>query len=81
MEALCMMEHFVNFSLFSMNLEQMPTATALQLAKDLIQCGVELGEIDENYILLGGRQVIASESPGLELYGDLQDWDHWSANP
>lgn len=71
----------VQYYFCSFGVEQLPTATALQMAKDLIQCGVELGEIDENYVLLGGRQVIASESPGLELYGDLQDWDHWTATP
>lgn len=59
----------------------MPTEVALQLAKDLIQCGVELGEIDTNYILFGGRQLISTESPGLELYGDLQDWEHWTSSP
>lgn len=61
--------------------EEMPTPTAIQLAKDLLQCGVELGELDRDFILLGGRQVIATESPGLELYSDLQEWDHWSATP
>lgn len=59
----------------------MPTSAAVQLAKDLIQCGVEIGEIDPNYVLFGGRQLISTESPGLELYGDLQDWDHWAAIP
>ncbi|XP_055323675.1 peptidoglycan-recognition protein SA-like isoform X2 [Sitodiplosis mosellana] len=59
--------------------EKMPTAVAIQKTKQLLKCGVESGELHPNYILLGGRQIYATESPGLELYADLQDWEHWSS--
>ncbi|XP_031618096.1 peptidoglycan-recognition protein SA-like [Contarinia nasturtii] len=61
--------------------EQLPTAVSIQKAKQLLKCGVDIGEIHPNYILLGGRQIYATESPGLELYADIQDWEHWRANP
>lgn len=61
--------------------DELPTEAALVAAKQLIRCGVQLGELDERYILLGGRQLIASESPGLELYSEIQDWDNWAAQP
>lgn len=63
------------------NTEQLPTSIALQKAKQLLDCGVRLGELDANYKLLGGRQIYATESPGLELYGEIQDWEHWSSTP
>lgn len=63
------------------SIEQMPTATAIQKTKQLLECGVKLGELQRNYILLGGRQIYPTESPGLELYADIQDWDHWSSTP
>lgn len=66
---------------FFFPIEELPTDIALRKTKQLLDCGVRLGELDSNYILLGGRQIYATESPGLELYGELQDWDHWSANP
>lgn len=59
----------------------MPTSTAIQKTKQLLDCGVKLGELSNDYILLGGRQIYATESPGLELYAEIQDWDHWSATP
>lgn len=74
---------FSNIKHYSINFisEELPTSEAMDLAKRLLECGVLLGELEENYRLLGARQVIATESPGLELYGELQDWDHWSPNP
>lgn len=62
-------------------IDELPTDAALSAVENLLKCGVEKGELDTNYLLLGGRQVIASESPGLELYVKLQDWAHWTANP
>lgn len=61
--------------------ENLPTPRALELAKQLLACGKAIGELDEDYVLLGGRQVIATESPGLELYGEIQEWDHWKSRP
>lgn len=62
-------------------LDTLPTDAALNAAKELLQCGVKQGELDRNYRLLGGRQVISSASPGLELYNTIQDWDNWVSSP
>lgn len=61
--------------------EELPSEVAIESAKALLECGVKLGELDPNYILLGARQLVATESPGLELYGVIQDWDHWQERP
>lgn len=61
--------------------EELPSEKAIEDTKRLLECGVKLGELDPDYILLGARQVIATESPGLELYGVIQDWDHWHERP
>lgn len=62
-------------------LETLPSSKAMDVAKQLIACGVELGELDNHYKLLGGRQVIESASPGLELYAEIQEWNNWSSAP
>lgn len=61
--------------------EELPSEIAIESTKKLLECGVKMGEIDQDYILLGARQVISTESPGLELYGIIQDWDRWQTSP
>lgn len=61
--------------------ERLPTAQAIEKVKQLLNCGVETGELNVNYALLGGRQIYATESPGLELYAEIQEWDHWKSSP
>ncbi|XP_017480370.1 PREDICTED: peptidoglycan-recognition protein SA-like [Rhagoletis zephyria] len=61
--------------------EKLPSRSALNAAKKLLACGVKEGELDRNYILLAASQVISTHSPGLILYNEIQDWDHWSINP
>lgn len=58
---------------------ELPLPAAIEAAKNLIKCGVTTGEVDRNYKLYGARQMVPSESPGIELYGEIQDWDHWSS--
>lgn len=54
---------------------------ALTAAQKLLECGVKTGALDANYELLAASQVIATKSPGLTLYNEIQNWDHWSPNP
>ncbi|CAG9838203.1 unnamed protein product [Diabrotica balteata] len=61
--------------------EKRPNSKALKAARNFIQCAVELGEVDKNYILLGARQVSQTASPGLYLYNDIKDWPHFQRNP
>ena len=56
-----------------------PTKAQLEAAQKLIELGVKLGKISENYVLLGHRQVAQTLSPGDALYSIIQTWSHWSA--
>lgn len=58
--------------------EETPSDESLMAAQRLIQRGVDIGKLDKNYRLYGHRQVILTESPGINLYSKIQTWDHWS---
>lgn len=60
--------------------DELPSEEALNVAKEFLACGVSSGELDRKYKLLGGRQIHASESPGLRLYQELQNWKRWSSS-
>lgn len=61
--------------------ETLPTSEQLQATKDLLACGVELGELDARYKLLGGRQVGSTLSPGLKLYREISKWPNFAKAP
>eukprot|EP00099_Drosophila_melanogaster_P010818 NP_001285128.1 peptidoglycan recognition protein SA, isoform B [Drosophila melanogaster] len=61
--------------------DKLPSDAALQAAKDLLACGVQQGELSEDYALIAGSQVISTQSPGLTLYNEIQEWPHWLSNP
>lgn len=62
-------------------IDKLPSDAALQAAKDLLACGVQQGELSEDYALIAGSQVISTQSPGLTLYNEIQEWPHWLSNP
>lgn len=43
----------------------------------LINYGVSMGLIEQNYTLYGHRQVRDTECPGDRLYSEIQTWSHW----
>ncbi|XP_050337206.1 peptidoglycan-recognition protein LC-like isoform X7 [Bactrocera neohumeralis] len=55
-----------------------PTENDLKAAQLLIDEGVKLGVLPENYRLYGARQLSATESPGKALYSKIMKWPHWS---
>ncbi|XP_018788908.1 PREDICTED: peptidoglycan-recognition protein LC-like isoform X4 [Bactrocera latifrons] len=57
---------------------QVPTENDLKAAQLLIDEGVRLGVLPENYRLYGARQLSATESPGKALYSIIMKWPHWS---
>uniref|UniRef100_A0A1A9W1I3 Peptidoglycan-recognition protein n=1 Tax=Glossina brevipalpis TaxID=37001 RepID=A0A1A9W1I3_9MUSC len=59
---------------------KLPTDAALIAAKKLLDCGVKMGNLQKNYELMGGGQVFPTKSPGLTLYNEIQQWDHWTPN-
>ncbi|XP_071564587.1 uncharacterized protein [Temnothorax nylanderi] len=59
-----------------------PPKTQLNAAQKLIEFGVEAKKIASDYILLGNRQVVNSESPGDALYNEIRNnWKNWSPCP
>lgn len=67
---ICMIGNFVGHN---------PSAAAIKAVKDLIEYGVTLGKIQENYTLLGHRQTTSTSCPGDSLYQLIQTWPHWSS--
>lgn len=47
----------------------------------LIAFGVSSGKIQENYTLLGHRQVRDTECPGDRLFKEISTWKHFEALP
>ncbi|KAK9754768.1 N-acetylmuramoyl-L-alanine amidase [Popillia japonica] len=58
-----------------------PEKKQLSVAKKLIRCGVDLGEIGENYKLLGARSLRPTDSPGDALYKEIQNWKNFVRTP
>ncbi|XP_046737185.1 peptidoglycan-recognition protein SC2-like [Diprion similis] len=58
-----------------------PAAAAVNAAKRLIQCGVELGKIKNTYGLLGHKQAAQTACPGDKLFDMIKTWPGWQSNP
>ncbi|XP_017039600.1 peptidoglycan-recognition protein SD [Drosophila ficusphila] len=58
--------------------EQAPSQEALDVAQKLLEQAVKQLQLEDNYKLLGHRQVSATRSPGEALYNLLKQWPHWS---
>lgn len=43
----------------------------------LVKCGVSNGFLQENYTILGHRQVVATGCPGDSLYSEITTWEHY----
>ena len=54
--------------------DEAPSDKQLKACRKLIRCGVELGEIDEDYKLLGARSLRPTLSPGDALFKKIQNW-------
>lgn len=62
-------------------MNMLPSRASLHTCKLLIQQGIELGHIDQNYKLLAHCQCSKTQSPGKMLYEELQKWDKWTEVP
>ncbi|KAI4460615.1 peptidoglycan recognition protein [Holotrichia oblita] len=58
-----------------------PKRDVLDVAQKLIRCGVAIGDIHEEYKLLGARSLKPTESPGDALYKEIQDWKGFVRSP
>ncbi|XP_026849453.1 peptidoglycan-recognition protein LC isoform X3 [Drosophila persimilis] len=54
-----------------------PTKAQLRACQLLIAEGVRLKKLKPDYKLYGHRQLVATKSPGDELYKIIQTWPHW----
>ncbi|XP_050292975.1 peptidoglycan-recognition protein LB-like isoform X2 [Anthonomus grandis grandis] len=60
---------------------QVPPESQLTTVKQLIQKGIKEGFIQEDYKLVGHRQVKSTECPGDALFAEIQTWPHWVEDP
>lgn len=58
---------------------QAPPPQQLRAAQELIDEGVVIKKLSENYKVYGHRQLKATESPGEKLYEIIKTWAHWTA--
>ncbi|XP_022213809.2 peptidoglycan-recognition protein LC isoform X2 [Drosophila obscura] len=54
-----------------------PTMAQLRACQLLIEEGVRLKKLKPDYKLYGHRQLVATRSPGDEVYKIIQTWPHW----
>lgn len=63
-------------------LEELPPQEQLDLVKQLIDYGVNLGKISDDYKLVGHRQVRnGTECPGDRLFEEIKTWKHYEDYP
>lgn len=62
---------------------QLPNSSALNAAKELIKCGIDLNKIctEDEYILIGHKQVASTECPGQALYNEIKTWPRYEPHP
>jgi len=56
---------------------KLPTAAALQAARDMLACA-ERDALTSNYELFGHRDASATDCPGNMLYSEIQSWPEYS---
>ncbi|XP_068901289.1 peptidoglycan-recognition protein LB-like isoform X2 [Tenebrio molitor] len=61
--------------------QELPPEWQLEAVHQLVEHGVEQGMIQEDYKLLGHRQVRDTECPGDRLFNEITTWEHFSETP
>ncbi|XP_060520258.1 peptidoglycan-recognition protein LE-like [Cylas formicarius] len=61
-------------------LNNLPPATSLLKCKNLIEFGVKIGAIRQDYQLLGQCQCRPFLSPGQRLFDEIKTWENWNEN-
>ncbi|XP_030400216.1 LOW QUALITY PROTEIN: peptidoglycan recognition protein 3-like [Gopherus evgoodei] len=69
----------LGFSFLGTFSSRVPSAAALNIAQDLIQCAVNRGSLSSSYTLKGHRNVNPTECPGNALYRDITQWPRFKA--
>ncbi|XP_053984942.1 peptidoglycan-recognition protein SC2-like [Hylaeus volcanicus] len=58
-----------------------PNVAAIRAVQSLIAYGVSIGKIQDDYTILGHKQVTSTSCPGDSLYRLIQTWPKWCSNP
>nr|XP_016942504.1 peptidoglycan-recognition protein LE [Drosophila suzukii] len=58
-------------------MRELPTTDALNMCRNLLARGVEDGHISPDYRLVCHCQCNSTESPGRQLYEEIQTWPHF----
>jgi N-acetylmuramoyl-L-alanine amidase len=58
----------------------LPNERQLQAGFLLLNEGVKLKKLTEDYKVYAHRQLIASESPGAVFFDEIKTWNHWTNN-
>ncbi|XP_043261235.1 peptidoglycan-recognition protein SA isoform X1 [Colletes gigas] len=61
--------------------EKLASDNMMEAAHKLILCGKSKEIFREDVHVIAARQVGSTASPGLELYGQIQNWPEWFSNP
>ncbi|XP_037025988.1 peptidoglycan-recognition protein LB [Bradysia coprophila] len=61
--------------------DELPPSHMIENVHRLIEFGVSTGKIQENYTLLGHRQVRNTQCPGDKLFKEISTWKHFEALP
>ncbi|XP_055913265.1 peptidoglycan-recognition protein SA-like [Eupeodes corollae] len=59
---------------------KLPNPKAFNALKNLLSCGVNSGFLIPSYKLIAARQVSNTISPGLPIFGEIQEWENWTQN-
>ncbi len=55
-----------------------PPQRQIIAAQSLIEQGVQMKKLKQDYQLYGHRQLTPTESPGSALYEMIKTWPHWT---
>ncbi|XP_031848157.1 peptidoglycan recognition protein S3 [Nomia melanderi] len=61
--------------------EKLASDNMINAAHKLIVCGKSQGILRDDVRVVGARQVTNTASPGIELYGQIQNWPEWVSKP
>jgi len=59
----------------------LPNEAALNAVQNLIECGVETGQLSPRYKILSHKQIKHTDCPGSKLSWLVRIWKNWSAAP
>ncbi|XP_038059250.1 peptidoglycan-recognition protein SC2-like [Patiria miniata] len=57
----------------------LPSSGVLCALRQLMECGVELGNLPSSYKMKAHRDVRTTECPGDALYNEIKTWSHYEA--